>query len=152
MLPATTDRVTDQTDPEVNDQIRRDYLDRVTDYARHLDQIEARLEELDREWDIERAIEANAATLALTGVALGVTMDRRWLVLPALVSGFLLQHALQGWCPPVPVLRRMGFRTAAEIDRERFALKALRGDFVGLTTRKSSVKNRAEAVVAAVES
>lgn len=152
MLLATTDRVTDQTDPEVNDQIRRDYLDRLTDYARHPDQIEARLEELDREWDIERAIEANAATLALTGVALGVTMDRRWLVLPALVSGFLLQHALQGWCPPVPVLRRMGFRTAAEIDRERFALKALRGDFVGLTTRKSSVKNRAEAVVAAVES
>ena len=86
MLPATTDRVTNQTDPEVNDQIRRDYLDRVTDYARHADQIEARLEELDREWDIERAIEANAATLALTGVALGVTMDRRWLVLPALVS------------------------------------------------------------------
>lgn len=152
MLPATTDRVTDQTDPEVTDRIRQDYLDRVADYARHPDQIDARLEELDREWDIERAIEANAATLALTGVALGVTLDRRWLVLPALVSGFLLQHALQGWCPPVPVLRRMGFRTATEIDRERYALKALRGDFVGLTTRKSSVKNRAEAVVSAVES
>jgi hypothetical protein len=38
-------------------------------------------------------------------------------------------HAVQGWCPPVPVLRRLGFRTASEIDHERYALKALRGDF-----------------------
>jgi len=83
---------------------------------------------------------------------MGMTLGRRWLVLPALVSGFLLQHALQGWCPPVPVLRRLGFRTMAEIDRERYALKTLRGDFVGLTSRKASLKNRAEAVVSAVES
>jgi hypothetical protein len=45
------------------------------------------------------------------------------------VAGFLLQHAVQGWCPPVPLFRRLGFRTAAEIDYERYALKALRGDF-----------------------
>jgi hypothetical protein len=29
----------------------------------------------------------------------------------------------------VPVFRRLGVRTAGEIDRERYALKALRGDF-----------------------
>jgi hypothetical protein len=46
-----------------------------------------------------------------------------------MVTGFLLQHAIQGWCPPVPILRRLGFRTADEINRERYALKALRGDF-----------------------
>ena len=56
-------------------------------------------------------------------------MNRKFFVLPALVAGFLLQHALQGWCPPVPLLRRLGFRTTAEIDYERYALKALRGDF-----------------------
>jgi hypothetical protein len=39
------------------------------------------------------------------------------------------EHAVQGWCPPLPILRRMGFRTAREIDTERTALKALRGDF-----------------------
>jgi hypothetical protein len=55
--------------------------------------------------------------------------SRRWLALPALVAGFLMQHALQGWCPPLPVLRRLGFRTQREIDQERYALKALRGDF-----------------------
>ena len=29
----------------------------------------------------------------------------------------------------MPVFRRLGVRTAGEIDRERYALKALRGDF-----------------------
>ena len=48
---------------------------------------------------------------------------------PALVAGFLLQQALQGWCPPVSVLRKLGLRTQREIDEERFALEALRGDF-----------------------
>ncbi len=48
------------------------------------------------------------------------------------VSSFLLIHALQGWCPPLPVLRRLGFGTASEIDYERYALKALRGDFSNL--------------------
>jgi hypothetical protein len=56
-------------------------------------------------------------------------VDRRLFLLPAIVAGFLLQHALQGWCPPVPLFRHLGFRTAAEIDEERYALKALRGDF-----------------------
>ena len=50
-------------------------------------------------------------------------------MLPAIVVGFLLQHAMQGWCPPIPILRRMGIRTASEIDTERCALKVIRGDF-----------------------
>ena len=45
------------------------------------------------------------------------------------MSFFLLQHAVQGWCPPVPFFRRRGVRTAREIEIERYALKALRGDF-----------------------
>jgi hypothetical protein len=42
---------------------------------------------------------------------------------------FLLQHAVQGWCPPIIWFRRLGVRTSTEIDHERNALKALRGDF-----------------------
>jgi hypothetical protein len=38
----------------------------------------------------------------------------------------LFQHAVQGWCPPVPILRRMGFRTIYEIEQERRELLALR--------------------------
>ena len=45
------------------------------------------------------------------------------------MTGFLFQHAVQGWCPPIPILRRLGFRTSYEIEEERAALKALRGDF-----------------------
>ena len=94
------------------------------------------MEELAREWDIERAIEANASILAFAGVAVG-TLDRRWLVFPSFVTGFLFQHAIQGWCPPVPVLRRLGFRTADEINQERYALKVLRGDFEGYGRQKT---------------
>jgi Protein of unknown function (DUF2892) len=91
--------------------------------------IQRRLRQLDREWDVERVLETNASLFALAGVILGAHLDRRWLWLPALVTGFLLQHAVQGWCPPIPVLRRMGIRTSREIEIERVALKVIRGDF-----------------------
>jgi hypothetical protein len=100
--------------------------------------IARRLRELDAEWDIERALEANAATLALSGASLAFFRDRRWGLVPMVVAGFLLQHALQGWCPPLPVLRRLGFRTRAEIDRERYALKAVRGDFDALAPNRDA--------------
>ena len=40
-----------------------------------------------------------------------------------------LVDLVQGWCPPISFFRRRGFRMASEIDCERYALKALRGDF-----------------------
>jgi uncharacterized protein (TIGR01244 family) len=131
-LPATTTRVAENTPDAINHRIAREIDASIRWHATHPEAIAARLADLDREWDIERTLEANAATLALGGVLLGAFVDRRWLVLPAAVTAFLLQHAIQGWCPPLPVFRRLGIRTAAEIDRERYALKALRGDFVGV--------------------
>ncbi len=108
---------------------------RLRHYDQHPDEIPCRLRELDEEWDIERAIEANASALALTGVVLGVTADRRWLALPVLVTAFLFQHAIQGWRPPIPVLRHLGFRTSYEIEQERTALKAWREDFGQIAQR-----------------
>ncbi len=131
MIPTTQNRVRQHTPDEVNERIDQEIEQRVQDLAAAPEEIDDRLRELDGEWDIERAIELNASTLALTGVVLGATTDRRFLILPALVTGFLLQHAVQGWCPPVPILRRMGFRTAQEIERERHMLKAVRGDYEG---------------------
>jgi hypothetical protein len=128
MVSDTRRRVPRNTSDAVNRRIRRAIDANVQYYAQHKEDIPGRLRELDREWDIERAIEANAAIVGMLGVLLG-TSKRRWLTLPLLVTGFLLQHAIQGWCPPVPVLRRLGFRTAYEIEEERRALKALRGDF-----------------------
>ncbi|HSF33904.1 MAG TPA: hypothetical protein VLK82_26035 [Candidatus Tectomicrobia bacterium] len=134
MIPETTTRVARHTPRHVNAEIRRQLEENVTRTAAGgVEAINRRLMELDREWDIERTLEANAATASLIGLALGATRDRRWFLFPAVVAGFLLQHAIQGWCPPVPVFRRLGFRTQTEIDYERYALKALRGDFQGLS-------------------
>ena len=137
-MPSTRNRVPAQTNGKVNRRILQSTEDSVAYYARHRSQIEKRLRELDKEWDIERAIEANASALAFTGVALGVAHRRMWLALPALVTAFLFQHSVQGWCPPVPVLRRLGFRTAYEIEEERQALKALRGDFRKVSRGRAS--------------
>lgn len=139
MLPPTTVRVPWHTPDRYNEAIRRQTEESIALYGNAgRETIDRRLEELDREWDIERVLETNAAVMLLTGIGLGALVDRRFLILPAAVGGFLLQHALQGWCPPVPFFRRRGFRTASEIDYERYALKALRGDFRGLQDRARS--------------
>lgn len=120
------DRVRHSTAPEVNREIDRRINNNIRRYANSSEEvIHRRIEELDREWDIERTLEVKASTLALTGLLLGVTVNRKWLILPATVLSFLLQHGLQGWCPPLPILRKMGVRTRGEIDREKYELKAL---------------------------
>lgn len=48
-----------------------------------------------------------------------------WLYTFGTQMGFLLVHATVGWCPPVAVLRRLGFRTAKEIAAERQALESM---------------------------
>jgi seryl-tRNA synthetase len=128
-MPTTKERVPAHTAESVNERIRQETQQRVRKFAAQPAGIAARLKELDEEWDIERAIEMNASALAFIGTALGFFVHPYWLLLPALVTAFLFQHAVQGWCPPVPVLRRMGFRTVYEIEQERQALKALRGDY-----------------------
>ncbi len=129
MTPSTAERVPANTADDINRRIARETEVRLAYYRDHPEEIADRLRELDHEWDVERVLEANAASLAFAGVALGAMGSRAWLILPAVVTAFLLQHSVEGWCPPLPVLRRIGFRTAEEIGRERYALKALRGDF-----------------------
>ena len=128
-IPTTKERVPDHTSEHVNERIRRQTEERVRRLSRQPAAIGQHLQELDAEWDIERAIELNASVLAFIGTALGYFFHPYWLLLPALVTAFLFQHSIQGWCPPVPVLRRLGFRTVHEIEQEKQALKALRGDY-----------------------
>ena len=124
------DRVRAHTNSEVLSQLDRDAHQRVASYADASPAtLTRRIEELERESDIERWLEINASILALVGVALGSFRSRRFLVLPIAVLSFLLQHGVQGWCPPVPLFRRLGVRTRQEIDAEKYRLKALRGDF-----------------------
>ena len=150
MIPSTVERVPQNTEEHLNEQIRRrtdDDVRRIAAEGRGA--IDRRLDELDYEWDIERTLEANAATAVLIGTLLGATVDRRLFVLPAIVGGFLLQHAVQGWCPPVPLFRRLGVRTASEIDHERYALKALRGDFDNLPHGRVTASAAGQALAAA---
>ncbi len=124
------DRVRAYTRPEINERIDQETVLRLRLYARAgKELISQRLDELDREWDMERTLEVNAASITLAGLVFGKIVNRAWYLLPVVVGGFLLQHAVQGFCPPVPFFRRRGVRTRKEIERERYALKLLRGDF-----------------------
>ena len=125
VLPSTVDRVPEHTAESVNERIRRQMEERVARVAdAGPEAVARRLEQLDREWDTERTLEANAATLITVGSALTLRVDRRFAFVPLVVGGFLLQHAVQGWCPPLPIFRRYGVRTQSEIEQERYALKA----------------------------
>jgi hypothetical protein len=142
-----TERVRRHTARDVNERIDDEIANAVFAFEGASNaELTERIEELDREWDIERVLQTNASALALAGVVLAATRNPRWLLLSGGVLGFLFLHGTQGWCPPLPTFRRMGIRTRSEIDRERFALRFLRGDFdeIGRT------RHRAERIVEAL--
>lgn len=121
-------RVPLHTSTEINHRIREATLQRVDYYRAHPDEIGRRIQELNEEWDVERVLATGSSLLSLAGLALGLSRgaDRRWLALPLAVQSFYLQHTIRGWCPPLPILRRLGFRTPMEIELERAALKEIR--------------------------
>jgi len=119
------DRVRRSTALDVNRQIDRQTEANIMHYLNATPEvIRERVEELDHEWDIDRMLQVNGSTVALTGLVLGATVNRKWLILPGIVLPFLLNYGLRGWCPPLPVLRYLGVRTRAEIEREKYALLA----------------------------
>ncbi|MCI0182292.1 YgaP family membrane protein [Sulfoacidibacillus ferrooxidans] len=130
VLPPTTKRVQFHTNRAVNRDIEARTVANIARYTgRSHEAISDRLKQLEHEWDTDRTIETIAGTFTTVGTILGLTVSKRWFILPTLVGGFLVQHSIQGWCPPLAVIRRMGVRTAEEITEERMALKAMRGDF-----------------------
>lgn len=106
------------------------------------DAISARLEELNGEWPVDRALMTGAGTFIWLGLILGTAVKRRLYLISAIAGGILLLYAFFGWAPPVMILRRLGFRTRAEIDLERIALKALRGDFDRLSDGQPDSESR----------
>ncbi|CCE24229.1 DUF2892 domain-containing protein [Methylotuvimicrobium alcaliphilum] len=121
---SSLDRVRSSTAAHVNEEIDLQTDLNIQEYkSKSKAEILERIQMLDKEWDVERVLEVNASTLSLTGLILGLTKNPKWLFLPGIVLPFLLQHGLQGWCPPLPLLRRLGIRTRGEIDREKYALK-----------------------------
>ncbi|HEY0900271.1 MAG TPA: hypothetical protein VGD90_13120 [Sphingobacteriaceae bacterium] len=124
------DRVERSTPQSINREIEQQLHDNIRFYAgQGKSAISQRIEELEKEWYMDRTLITNASALAGMGLILGATVSKRWFILPGVVMTFLLQHGLQGWCPPLPLFRKLGIRSFKEIDRERYALKILRGDF-----------------------
>lgn len=126
-------RVSRHTNPLVNLEIMTQTEKSLLYYAEHPDGIDDRINTLKGEWDIERTLETNATILGLYSLFMAVILRRSlYILLGIAVLGFLLQHAIQGWCPPVSVFRRLGIRTKEEIQLELYGLRILRGDFDGV--------------------
>lgn len=91
--------------------------------------LDQRLMELSHEWALERIIAGGAAVGIFAGLLLVAIFGVGWIVVPATITAVLLMQAFAGWTPLVPLLRKLGCRRGCEINHERYALKALRGDF-----------------------
>lgn len=135
-VSSTTEKVPQHTCEEINKKIRDCTVCRIHFFLDgNEDELTDRIWELDQEWDTERVLETNAALLVTTASLAGYFKSKcPCFLFTGAVGFFLLQHAVQGWCPPVPFIRRQGIRTAEEIGNEKTVMKLLRGDFMqGIT-------------------
>ena len=151
MFTTSAERVSANTCEASNERIFGDMQRRIEFYAQHPEFINLRLEELDREWDIERVIETHSPAMAMLGIVMSVFGGRKWLLLSIFAETMVMTHALQGYCPSLPVLRRAGFRTQREMAEERYALRALRGDFDSAADTSQGLGERATAAVSAAK-
>ena len=137
-LSNNEDRVKEATPASINEKIENDTWTRVGSYTKRTpDEVSARIDEVDKEWDIERYLGVNMSTLALAGLAVAaLSRNKNWNLLPAVVLAFFFQHSIQGWCPPLPILRHFKKRTSEEIEQEKYALKVIRGDFNDVASRE----------------
>ncbi|MDD3174742.1 MAG: DUF2892 domain-containing protein [Herbinix sp.] len=145
IFPPTSKRVFLRTDPQINADIRNQTI-RSLNIFKNVDAAEVteRIGVLSQEWDTERVLEVNASLLVILSSYLGIKTSRIWFLLTGAVAIFMLQHALQGWCPPLPFIRKWGVRTADEIYAEKTALKVMRGDFTGECANAEDALAKAE--------
>jgi hypothetical protein len=115
-----------------------------------MDDLSRRIESLEHEWDFDRVLETEASLMGLAGLSLAFLVHRGFLAIPGAVAAMVLLHGTHGWYPLLPLFRRLGVRTRNEIDQERYALKAIRGDFHALPPAGSAAEERATAAWEAV--
>lgn len=135
ILPATTHRVATYTNPEINEMIRDNTLENLLclEDAEEAE-LSKRIRNLNAEWDTERFVEAKAALCVMGCSLFGIAKNKYWSFLTLIAATFLLQHALLGWCPSAPVMRKLGIRTSEEINQEKAVLKLLRKDYAHVKT------------------
>jgi hypothetical protein len=150
----STDAVRSHAPIEVNKRID----ERVERCVRHMAQqdrpeITRYLEKLEREWDLNRAVMVAGSLLSVLGLWLGRRDGGRWRILGGMAAGLMLQHGLMGFGPLAEMVRAVGgVRTRREIDLEKFALKALRGDFERIPKSDGGPLARANAALVAAQS
>lgn len=126
------DRARRHTAAAVLRRIDDETVSRLAEVARRPEAAPVRLHALDREWDVDRVLETEAAAMGLLGLALGTAVNARLLAMPGIVGAAVFLFATRGLYPLLPLFRRLGVRTSREIERERYAVKALRGDFAAM--------------------
>lgn len=142
IIPPSTKRVELHTNRNVNEKIEQKTVENISKYVgSDINTLTKRLKELNHEWDTERVLEANAASIILISSIIGYLVSPYWFIVTGIISFFLLQHALQGWCPPLPIIRRLGVRTPIEISEEKSAIKYLRGDFSQKNNDAATIMN-----------
>lgn len=142
---AEADRVRANTWHQVNERLDAETAARIRRAKDDGAALSDSIQRLDNEWDFERVLEAEAATMGLIGLALATRVNSRFLIIPGFVAAMGFLHAVQGWYPLLPIFRRLGIRSQDEIDREKYALKALRGDFNSVTASDSNEERAAAA-------
>ena len=115
------------------DEPLEDHVARLADAGP--DAIDDRLDELESEWSVNRAAKVTAGILAVGAAAAEVLGRRRISMLLALTAGSCLcSYLLSRRSVVGDLLCHLGFRQGTEIERERLALRAIRGDFQHVPT------------------
>lgn len=125
MAHPSPSKVAEQTARQIRRSLRRAPELGLTYYAAHPAELQQRLAELNQEWDLERIFESDSSSGSLVGLILGYAWSSRWFLLPFALQEFVLQHALLGHLPTLPLLGRLSYRTRREINHERWALETL---------------------------
>ena len=146
ILPPTTKRVANNTSNKTNQMIREQTISCIDAYKDSgTSVLSEKIKNLNYEWDTERVLEKTAASTVLLSSLIGYKKTKCCgFLITGTVGFFLLQHALQGFCPPLSVIRKLGVRTAEEIFHEKMVFKYLRGDFKRNTDDTNEMLNMAE--------
>ena len=115
--------------------------DHLNDFYHDQEKINERLQELDNEVDIETYMQTEVTALTVAGIILSLIVNKKWLVLPLATSILSIANIARGKMQPLTIFRRLGLRTRGEIEKERYALKAIRGDFKYLLDVPNAVWN-----------
>ena len=94
--------------------------------------IQTRLEALDEEWDVDKVLQVVTGGASIASFWFSLTKSRLWSIVPAILGGGALAYGITGQSPAADLVRRFGIRTRDEIEGERMALLAVRGDFSGV--------------------